>query len=81
MSALGLVVNDIVLWNARYMGVIFDTLRQHGKTVADEDTARLCPLGYHHITMLGHYAVVVPGMVVKVSSVDSSRPRGAPRGQ
>lgn len=65
LNALGLVVNAIVLWNTRYMGVILDTLRQHGHTVVDEDPARLSPLGYHHISMLGHYAFVVPDMVAQ----------------
>ncbi|MHB1956581.1 MAG: hypothetical protein ACYCOU_22860 [Sulfobacillus sp.] len=46
-------------------------MRQHGKTVADGDTARLSPRAYHRITMLGHYAFVVPDIVAP----DQLRPR------
>jgi len=41
LGALGLVVNAIVLWNTRYMGVTLDELRVSGATIPAEDVARL----------------------------------------
>jgi TnpA family transposase len=56
LSALGLVLNVIILWNTRYTQRVLDTLRA-------EDVARLSPLGFDHITLLGHYQFVVPDSV------------------
>ena len=53
MSALGLVVNMIVLWNTIYMDAVLDQLRAEGYAVRPEDEARLSPFGHEHINMLG----------------------------
>ncbi|BBN96917.1 transposase Tn3 [Deinococcus grandis] len=55
LSALGLVVNAIVLWNTRYIQVALDELRSIGHPVNDEDVARLTPLLHEHVSMLGKY--------------------------
>jgi TnpA family transposase len=53
LSALGLVVNIIVLWNTIYMDAALRQLRKEGLEVRDEDVvARLSPLGYEHINMV-----------------------------
>ena len=55
LSALGLVVNAIVLWNTIYLGAVLTQLRSDGVVVAAEDVERLSPLGFGHINMLGRY--------------------------
>ena len=41
LGALGLVLNAIVLWNTRYMGLALDELRTAGKVIQPEDVERL----------------------------------------
>jgi TnpA family transposase len=60
LGALGLVVNALVLWNTLYMNAALDDLRQQGCEVKPEDVARLSPLGYRHINMLGRYHFILP---------------------
>lgn len=55
LGALGLVVNVIVLWNTCYMDAASSKLRELGQELKLEDLARLSPLGYKHINMLGRY--------------------------
>jgi hypothetical protein len=50
LSALGLVLNAVVLWNTRYMDAALAHLRDSGHPVRDEDAARLSPLGDSHST-------------------------------
>ena len=64
LSALGLVVNMIVLWNTIYIDAIIQELRKEGKSVRDEDAARLSPLVYDHFNMLGRYSFDIPDSVV-----------------
>ncbi|MFP62802.1 Tn3 family transposase, partial [Salmonella enterica] len=64
-SALGLVTNAIVLWNILYMQAALDHLRAQGETLNDEDIARLSPLCYGHINMLGHYSFTPTELVTK----------------
>ena len=59
LSALGLVLNMVVLWNTRYTQRALDQLRAEGHEVRPEDVRRLSPLGFDHITILGHYQFVV----------------------
>jgi hypothetical protein len=40
LGALGLVLNAIVLWNTRYMGLALDELRAAGKVIQPEDVER-----------------------------------------
>jgi len=63
LGALGLVVNVIVLWNTIYMDAALNQLRAEGFDVRDEDVARLSPLGFDHINMLGRYAFILPDQI------------------
>ena len=65
LGALGLVVNVIVLWNTIYMDAALDQLRAGGHDVRDEDIARLSPLGFDHINMLGRYTFTLPETVAR----------------
>ena len=65
LGALGLVVNVIVLWNSLYMDAALARLRAEGLDVRDEDVARLSPLGFEHINMLGRYAFTLPDIVAR----------------
>ncbi len=60
LSALGLVVNMVTLWNTRYLDAAVRQLRSSGHPVHDEDMARLSPLGYEHINFHGHYSFPRP---------------------
>jgi len=65
LGALGLVVNVIVLWNTIYMDAALNQLRAEGFDVRAEDVARLSPLGFEHINMLGRYAFTLPDAVAR----------------
>lgn len=65
LGALGLVVNVIVLWNTIYMDATLGQLRADGFDVRAEDVARLSPLGFDHINMLGRYAFILPDLVAR----------------
>ena len=65
LGALGLVVNVIVLWNSLYMDAALNQLRAEGYDVRDEDVARLWPLGFEHINMLGRYVFTLPETVAR----------------
>lgn len=56
LSALGLVLNAVVLWNTRYMDAALAHLRASGYPVCDEDAARLSPLGDSHLNLVGRYS-------------------------
>jgi hypothetical protein len=53
LGALGLVLNAIVVWNTRYMGLALDDLRSAGMRIDPEDVERLSPLLHHHIHLDG----------------------------
>jgi TnpA family transposase len=63
LGALGLVVNIIVLWNTIYIDAALEQLRREGYPIKDEDVARLSPLVFEHINLLGRYAFSVPESV------------------
>ncbi len=65
LGTLGLVVNIVVLWNTIYMDAALDRLRAEGFDVRAEDVARLSPLGFKHINMLGRYAFTLPDTVAR----------------
>jgi TnpA family transposase len=65
LGALGLVVNVIVLWNTIYMDAALNQLRTEGFEVREGDVARLSPLGFDHINMLGRYAFTLPDTVAR----------------
>ncbi len=56
LGALGLVVNVIVLWNTCYMDFAVSKLHTTETELKLEDIARLSPLGFKHINMLGRYS-------------------------
>jgi TnpA family transposase len=60
LSALGLVVNVLVLWNTYYLDVALNHLRAEDETVMPDDVARLSPLAHDHINMLGRYHFNLP---------------------
>jgi len=60
LAALGLVLNAVILWNTRYAQRALETLHAEGVAVRPEDSERLSPLGFDHITILGRYQFVVP---------------------
>jgi hypothetical protein len=60
LGALGLVLNAVVLCNTRHIDLAVTELRAQGYPVRDEDAARLSPLGYAHINMLGRYNFPLP---------------------
>jgi TnpA family transposase len=63
LGALGLVLNAIVLWNTRYMGLALDELRAAGMRIQPEDIERLSPLIHHHIHLDGRYSFSLPESV------------------
>jgi hypothetical protein len=65
LGTLGLVVNVIVLWNTIYMDAVLQQLRREGYPVREEDVARLSPLIYEHINLLGRYSFALPDAVLR----------------
>ncbi len=65
LGALGLVVNLVVLWNAIYMDAALSQLRAEKYEVRPEDVARLSPLSFKHVNMLGRYAFTLPDTVAR----------------
>jgi len=65
LGALGLVVNMIVLWNTLYINAALEQLAREGHHVKSEDVARLSPLVFEHINLLGRYAFSVPEAVTR----------------
>jgi TnpA family transposase len=65
LGSLGLVTNVIILWNTIYMEAILKQLRKEGHQVLDADVARLSPLIYGHIHMLGRYSFAMPEAVAR----------------
>jgi TnpA family transposase len=63
LGALGLVVNAIVLWNTRYIDATLRHLRENGVDASPDDVARLSPLGYEHINLIGRYHFGLPDAV------------------
>jgi len=65
LGTLGLVVNMIVLWNTIYMDAALRQLKAEGYPVHAADVARLTPLRWSHINMLGRYAFVLPDAIAR----------------
>ncbi len=65
LGALGLVVNIIVLWNTIYMDAALEQLQKEGHPIQPEDVARLSPLGFEHVNLLGRYAFSLPESVIR----------------
>jgi Tn3 transposase DDE domain len=64
LGALGLVLNVIVLWNTIYTKLRWNN-RQGAQPVHQEDVARLSPLIYDHINLLGRYSFAIPEAVIR----------------
>jgi len=62
LSALGLVLNAVVLWNTRYIGAAVAELRAQGHPVPDEHAARLSPLVDKHLNVHGRYSFTPEGL-------------------
>jgi TnpA family transposase len=60
LSALGLVLNVLVLWNTWYMDQALTYLGATDMPITDGDVARLWPLGSAHINMVGRYTFALP---------------------
>lgn len=60
LSALGLVVNVIVLWNTIYMNAAIEHLRGQGYDIKPEDLARLSPLENKTVNAMGRYSFALP---------------------
>ena len=54
-----------MLWNTIYMDAALNQLRAEGFDVRAEDVARLSPLGFDHINMLGRYAFILPDQIAR----------------
>ena len=65
LGALGLVVNMIVLWNTIYIDVALEELCREGYPINVEDVARLSPLVFEHVNLLGRYSFSVPEAVAR----------------
>ena len=59
------MVNLVVLWNTIYMDAAVTQLRAEGHEVRPEEVARLSPLGFKHVNMLGRYAFTLPDTVAR----------------
>jgi hypothetical protein len=55
LGALGFVVNTIAFWNSRYMQAALEMIEAQGDETREEDVARLSPLKFAHVNMLGCY--------------------------
>ena len=65
LGALGLVTNAVVLWNTLYMDAARNYLEHKSVLIREEDEARLSPLQYGHINVLGHYSFVLNEKVMQ----------------
>ncbi len=65
MGALGLVTNALILWNTIYMQEALNQLHRQSYDTHEGDEARLSPLVYGHVNMLGHYSFTLAENVMK----------------
>ena len=78
LGVLGLMLNAVVLWNNRYIDLAVNVLRGQGYPVRHEDAARLSPLGYAHINMLGRYSFRASGAEQKLRPLRDPDATGLP---
>ena len=60
LSALGLVVNAVVLWNTRYLQQALEQWQETEGIPNPDDVARLSPLLHDHVNVLGRYDFTSP---------------------
>src|SRR2546427_4079720 len=65
LGILGLVVNLIVLWHTISMEAALQQLKAAGDPVRAADVARLTPLRWGPMNMLGRYAFVLPEAIAR----------------
>jgi hypothetical protein len=65
LGALGLVANALILWSIIDMQAAFEHLHQQSILIYEVDEARLSPLLYGHVNMLGHYSFILADTVMK----------------
>lgn len=65
LSALGLVVNVVVLWNTICMNAVLEHLRRGGTVAGPEDVGHLSPLEHQHINFLGEYSFALADPVAR----------------
>ena len=58
-------MNVIILWNTLYINAALEQLKAEGYPIRSEDVARLSPLVFDHINLLGRYAFSVPDSVIR----------------
>ena len=58
-------MNVIILWNTLYINAALEQLEAERYQVRSEDVARLSPLVFDHINLLGRYAFSVPDSVIR----------------
>lgn len=63
LSALGFVLNAIVLWNSLYMNEAVPHLHHQSKQIIPADLERLSPLGFAHINLVGRYTFALSNSV------------------
>lgn len=56
LGALGLVLNLVVYWNTYYLDRALDDLLRIQPEIDHDDLARITPLVYDHIRVLGRYS-------------------------
>ncbi|GED90084.1 hypothetical protein TNCT6_71690 [Streptomyces sp. 6-11-2] len=56
LGSLGLVLNAVVLWTTKYIDAAVAHLRAEGHEISDEDVARLSPLKFKNLNVLGRYS-------------------------
>ncbi len=56
LGALGLVTNAVILWNTVYMQAALEHVQGQSGKIKEEDAARLSPLIYEHVNVLGRYS-------------------------
>jgi hypothetical protein len=77
-GCLSLVTNAVVAWNTVYMAAVIDRLRAEGKTVNEEDIARLSPARYEHINPYGKYRFEVEERLSRSRLRPLRQPSGRP---
>jgi len=68
-----------VTWNTVYMAAVIDQLRAEGRTVNEEDIARLSPARYEHINPYEDIARLSPARyehITRTASTGSRSRRG-----
>ena len=74
LGALGLVVNIIILWNTLYINAALEQLAGEGYPIQPEDVARLSPLVFEHINLLGSYCLLGSGLSSAGTASTPSQP-------